>query len=77
MPYMENQMKYWNNKQRIGNVKRIYGDRTETRKENIAKIETLVKFLLFNFEMFIKTLKNIFNLIMNFLKIFANVFITT
>jgi len=21
---MENQMKYWNNKQRIGNVKRIY-----------------------------------------------------
>ena len=74
---MENQMKYWNNKQRIGNVKRIYGDRTETRKENIAKIETLVKFLLFNFEMFIKTLKNIFNLIMNFLKIFANVFITT
>jgi len=74
---MENQMKYWNNKQRIGNVKRIYGDRAETRKENIAKIETLVKFLLFNFEMFIKTLKNIFNLIMNFLKIFANVFITT
>jgi len=70
-------MKYWNNKQRIGNVKRIYGDRAETRKENIAKIETLVKFLLFNFEMFIKTLKNIFNLIMNFLKIFANVFITT
>jgi len=47
------------------------------RKNSIAKIETLIKFLLFNFEMFIKTLKNIFNLIMNLLKIFANVFITT